>query len=97
MKIFREFFITLGLVLCVGAISASAASPVALAANQVWNVQLFKSGEGGVKNLSTAFVGEFQYPDIKLCQNRPASDLLGSCFDSCGSGQLRSKQRLALR
>ena len=60
--------ISLGLVLCVSAISVSAASPVAIAANQHWNVQLFKSGEGGVKNLSTAFVGEFQYPILSYAK-----------------------------
>jgi hypothetical protein len=62
MKTFTVVSITLVLVLLVGIFPVNAATLSNSTANHPWKTQLFKGGEAGVKNLSTAFVGKFQTP-----------------------------------
>lgn len=58
----KGLVLVLVLILLVTTISVSAASLIDLAVNQHWKVQLLKGDEDGVRNLSTAFVGNLQVP-----------------------------------
>jgi hypothetical protein len=62
MKTRKAGIIMLVLVLLVGMISVEAASEAESVADQPWIPQLFKEGEDGVRNLSTAFVGNNEIP-----------------------------------